>query len=317
LPKVSVIIPTYNYGKYIETAIESVLSQTYRDYEIIVIDDGSTDNTKDVIATNYNKSVRYYYQKNKGASAARNKGIRESNGEYLLFLDADDFIGKNTLSAFMNCSKKSPNRILYGSWVRYRIEKEKLIKMQVREEFKGDDLLNAWFRGSFYIVCNSIFWYHKIVQHLNGWDEELTVGDDADIAHRALMEGYQFIYCPGAVSYYQYHPEVKSISSNINSEEIAKTQLFDAKKKEKLLLEKQLLHKYKDALAVNYYNLARKHALQQPEMAQIFYEEFRRLKKYGKPPGSVLNWIFTTILGLEKKEKLADWLDIHIRRSGN
>ena len=92
MPKVSVIIPTYNYGKYIEKAIDSVFAQTYKDFEIIVVDDGSTDNTREIIENKYKDKVKYFYQENKGAPSARNKGIEESKGEYLVFLDADDWL---------------------------------------------------------------------------------------------------------------------------------------------------------------------------------------------------------------------------------
>ena len=88
-PKISVIIPTYNRAQYVCRAIESVLRQTYRDYEIIVIDDGSTDNTKDVLSK-YNGRIKYVYQPNQGISNARNHGIRVSAGEYIAFLDSDD-----------------------------------------------------------------------------------------------------------------------------------------------------------------------------------------------------------------------------------
>lgn len=89
MSKVSVIIPTYNREKYISEAIDSVLNQTYKDYEIIVVDDGSTDKTKEVL-TKYNDKIRYFYQENQGVSVARNKGIKESKGDYIAFLDADD-----------------------------------------------------------------------------------------------------------------------------------------------------------------------------------------------------------------------------------
>lgn len=92
---VSVVIPCYNHGRYLSVAIDSVLAQTYTNFEIIVVDDGSADNTKEV-AHAYN-GVRYIYKQNAGLSAARNTGITESKGEYLLFLDADDWLYPDAL----------------------------------------------------------------------------------------------------------------------------------------------------------------------------------------------------------------------------
>src|SRR5690554_879710 len=89
-PLVSVIIPCYNHGEYLSEAIESVLNQTYTPIEVIVIDDGSSDDTEKV-AKRY-PSVRYFFQENKGLSSARNLGITNSTGELLVFLDADDLL---------------------------------------------------------------------------------------------------------------------------------------------------------------------------------------------------------------------------------
>jgi len=87
--KISVIIPTYNNEKYISKAIDSVLSQTYQNFSIIVIDDGSTDNTKQIL-TRYQEKITYIYQENQGVSVARNTGIHNSNSDYIAFLDSDD-----------------------------------------------------------------------------------------------------------------------------------------------------------------------------------------------------------------------------------
>ncbi len=89
-PLVTVIIPCFNYGKYLPEAFESIRLQDYPNIEIIVVDDGSTDNTKDI--TEKNQKARYIYQINQGLSAARNTGIKNSKGELIIFLDADDLL---------------------------------------------------------------------------------------------------------------------------------------------------------------------------------------------------------------------------------
>jgi len=88
--KVSVIIPTYNRETFIQKALESVFAQTYQDFEIIVMDDGSTDATRDIVS-GLDKRVRYFYQENKGIAGARNAGIMKSGGEFVAFLDSDDY----------------------------------------------------------------------------------------------------------------------------------------------------------------------------------------------------------------------------------
>jgi glycosyltransferase involved in cell wall biosynthesis len=87
-PLVSVIIPTYNYEKYIAAALDSVFAQTYRPIEVIVVDDGSTDKSAEIISTY--PEVRYFYQSNQGPAIARNVAISNANGEFIAFLDADD-----------------------------------------------------------------------------------------------------------------------------------------------------------------------------------------------------------------------------------
>lgn len=89
-PIVSVIIPTFNRAASVKEAIESVLGQTFQDFEVIVVDDGSTDNTKELLSVEYGDKIVYIFQSNKGVSAARNTGIRAATGKYIAFLDSDD-----------------------------------------------------------------------------------------------------------------------------------------------------------------------------------------------------------------------------------
>jgi glycosyltransferase involved in cell wall biosynthesis len=103
-PLVSIIIPSYNYDKYIDQTIINLCEQSYKNIEIIIVDDGSTDDTEKVVRSFIEKDarVKYFYQENKGLSAARNFGIEKSSGQYMQFLDADDLISKEKLKYQIN-----------------------------------------------------------------------------------------------------------------------------------------------------------------------------------------------------------------------
>jgi glycosyltransferase involved in cell wall biosynthesis len=105
--KVSVIIPTFNRCSIITDAIESVLRQTYSQYEIIVVDDGSVDTTKETVSK-YGSNIKYIYQENAGPSAARNTGIRHAKGDLIAFLDSDDVWREDKLALQVACFTDNP-----------------------------------------------------------------------------------------------------------------------------------------------------------------------------------------------------------------
>jgi len=104
-PLFSIILPTYNRASFISKAIESVVSQIYDNWELIIVDDGSTDNTKEIVLSFYDDRINYIYQENKERSAARNNGIRNAKGEYICFLDSDDYYHKTHLQRFSELIK--------------------------------------------------------------------------------------------------------------------------------------------------------------------------------------------------------------------
>ena len=115
-PKISVIIPTYNHGRFVGKAINSVLNQTYKDFEIIVVDDGSTDNTRGLINA-YGNQIKYIYQANQGLASARNTGIQASRAKYVAFLDADDWFAKENLEIKVSYMQNHPEATwVYSDW---------------------------------------------------------------------------------------------------------------------------------------------------------------------------------------------------------
>jgi glycosyltransferase involved in cell wall biosynthesis len=109
---VSIIMPVYNGEKYIKQAIECVLDQSYQNWELIIVDDGSIDNTANIISTFGDSRIHYYFQENRGEAAARNTGIGQMNGEYMAFLDADDLYLSNALDDMVSYLDGHPQ---YGS----------------------------------------------------------------------------------------------------------------------------------------------------------------------------------------------------------
>lgn len=119
-PLVSVIVPTYNRRRMLQEAIDSVLSQTYTHYELLVVDDGSTDGTQQLMAA-YGDQIKAIYQKNAGVSAARNRGIRSSSGELIALLDSDDYWMPEKLTAQVDLFMNIPQAVICQTeeiWIR-------------------------------------------------------------------------------------------------------------------------------------------------------------------------------------------------------
>ena len=161
--KYSIIIPVYNVEQYLSKCIESVLNQTYSNYEIILIDDGSKDdsgNICDALAKN-NDFIKVIHKKNGGLSDARNVGLENSVGDYVIFLDSDDFwVDCNFLE---NISKLENNTdlIIFNSFKYYEQDNQRKPRFYLSEEFQEYDNI----KKINYVVQNNIFFHQK--QHLN------------------------------------------------------------------------------------------------------------------------------------------------------
>ena len=110
MPKFSIIIPVYNVEKYIGKCLDSIMNQTYKDYEVIIVNDGTKDHSMEIVK---DYDVKVINQKNQGLSAARNRGVKEATGDYILFIDSDDYIEKDLLKELNKSLKNNPDLVRF------------------------------------------------------------------------------------------------------------------------------------------------------------------------------------------------------------
>lgn len=199
LPLVSVIIPTYNYANFLPTAIESVLNQTYKNFEIIIIDDGSADNTKQV-CKEYGL-VKYFYQKNKGLAAARNAGIQKSTGDYLVFLDADDWLEKDALEQNFSVIRNKPDvAFVSGNYYFLRAETNELDAVSVSVTGNHYERLLQ----SNYIGMHAAVMFQRWIFNEFKYDETLKTCEDYDL-YLAITRKYPVIHHDKFIATYYFH----------------------------------------------------------------------------------------------------------------
>ena len=197
MPKISVVIPTYNREEYIPLAIDSILKQTFRDCEIIVVDDGSTDKTADVLKK-YENLIRYIYQQNKGVSAARNTGIRAAQGEWVAFLDSDDEWLPDYLGFQVNEISRNEKAEVYitnalnisvdGSIINY-FEDRGIAHFCQRDKSISLNNPLCFVIGHHVSSLQSAVMRRRTVLEAGLFDERLTIAEDHDLFARMSLRG--------------------------------------------------------------------------------------------------------------------------------
>jgi glycosyltransferase involved in cell wall biosynthesis len=209
VPEVSVIIPTYNSEHFIAQTVGSVLAQTFKDIEILIIDDGSVDGTIDAIPIT-DPRLRIYCQKNAGVAAARNAGIKIANGRFVAFLDHDDFWHPEKLQAQLEAFHRRPEvGVVYGefrSWVdgtAPSFPHQTLDPGQIVEPLSGwiyhQLLLTNW------VLLSTAMFRAEVIQETGSFDESLPPADDWDYVIRASRH-YRFCKLAQIVTLYRMHP---------------------------------------------------------------------------------------------------------------
>jgi glycosyltransferase involved in cell wall biosynthesis len=200
--QVSVIIPTYNSAPYLVEAVDSVLAQTLRDFEVLVIDDGSTDETGSLMRR-YGPPVRYIHQDNGGVSAARNRGIEESRGQYVAFLDADDTWLPDKLSK--EVAALDQNRDYRACYSAFAVADRNLLPIEVsRSKREGSALEDLLLRGNIIATPSTVMCERALFAEIGGFDPVLSECADWDMWVR-LAALTEFLYLDEPLVTYRQH----------------------------------------------------------------------------------------------------------------
>lgn len=241
-PLVSICIPAYNSSQFIIQTIESLISQTYRNIEIVVVDDGSKDNTVALLSSIKDTRVKVYSQTNKGAAAARNKAYGLSNGSYIKFLDADDLINSICIEQQLQAIIYKPNSVATAKWGRFFTNDLSDFQFSPEHVWKNmpgiDWLIDSLVENGSNMTQPGIFLIPKDLLEKTGlWNESLSLIDDFEFMTRVLAESKEVIFCEEPILYYRGGMEEslsmqrsrKDLESALNAQLIGTKIILDKK----------------------------------------------------------------------------------------
>ena len=200
MPTVNVIIHTYNNERFIAETVESVLNQTYKEYEIVVVDDGSVDGTRDALIP-YMQKIRYHYKENGGIASAKNAGIGLSQAEFVAFLDHDDLWVPDKLQLQMEHFNENPQiGLVYAKYTSFRDGKE--LRTKPEKGYSGwifKELLSKSF-----IQTSTVVVKRECLDAVGPYDETFSLGDEYDMFLR-IARKFQCGFVDKGLTRYRVH----------------------------------------------------------------------------------------------------------------
>lgn len=222
---VSVITPAFNAAKTIRETIESVLAQSFSDFEYIIVDDGSTDDTLEIIRQFSDSRLRVISQQNSGPQKSRNRGIKNALGTYISFIDADDLWSSNKLELQIEALKNNPEATVVYSWTDVIDEKTQVYRRGGYAVKEGDVFVDLLL-GNFVENGSNFLTTLEAINSVGGFDESIVAGQDRDIL-LSLASRYSFIVVPEVQIYYRKPRKSQSWSSSIQRAQRGIEQVLD------------------------------------------------------------------------------------------
>jgi len=222
---VSIIIPTYNRAALLQEAVQSCLEQAYSDIEIIIVDDGSTDDTEVVVqqalrTTWANCNIKYIKQLNAGASAARNLGMEMATGDFIQFLDSDDLLFPDKLSLQVEwmLTTGAEGCASYGIMGTTPEDAQEILG----EDFSSvKDLMHRMCSGRVHVMCTPApLWKRSILQNNGRWSTDIAFGDDLDFHIRVLSSVEKMAFVPEKLFFVREHTVNRLSDAENNQKQI-------------------------------------------------------------------------------------------------
>jgi glycosyltransferase involved in cell wall biosynthesis len=252
MPIFSVVIPLYNKEAYIEDTLKSVFNQTFKDFDVIIVDDGSTDKSLEIVKKFNDERLNVYSQKNQGASIARNNGIDYSKSDYIALLDADDYWYNNHLEELKKLIDTFPEAGLFCN--NYEIKRDKNLISPATFNFNFDNdcmIIKDYFTGS---IINSIAWTSSVAflktnfKTIGGFKKSLRTGQDIDLWIRFALQ-YEIAFNPQITMRYYDFDLLGLSKSKYNTDRYNLIKTYKNEEKENKFLKKYLdINRY--ALAI-------------------------------------------------------------------
>lgn len=217
MPQVSIIIPTYNGERFIAKAVESILNQSYQDYEIIVIDDGSSDGTAQALQP-YLERIRYFEQENQGVAAARNRGLELAQGKLIAFLDQDDVLLPDKLALQVSYFDSHPNiGIVHSGWRLVDAEGNALANIEPWRDVPTLDAA-SWIKRM-PVLFSAMLFRRDWLEHVNGLNCKFKQACDVDLVQRLVLSGCESTWAKQVTVLYRQHDQNDSLNTLVQAEE--------------------------------------------------------------------------------------------------
>lgn len=275
--KVSILIPLYNAEQYIAETITSITNQSYANIELIIVDDGSTDNSYELAKAYASEKVNVFQQANKGACAARNKALELSTGEYIVFFDADDIMYEDKIKNQMELVEKYGDDYIYSSqWISFTNEVPTVFlpKTVIDKDFDSpiDWLTTSWLNRSGAVGI----WLtpRQLIEQAGKWDETIVMNDDGEYFFRVLLKSKGVKFADNAYLFYR-RDVTTSITKTYNykkASDILKTYM-----KYENVLEVKNNYKIRKALAFNYAKFIYIYHKKEKELINIAWQRIEKL----------------------------------------